>query len=605
MLDLLGLARAPGLDVQGWTGTFEKYQTPHLSADGNTIVFTAEKDGFERAARISGLNLGETQPPTTTHSVSPTTPASTWHKTTPVNVNLTATDNTGGSGVKEIRYAVDMGAEQTVSGASASLSLSTEGIHSISYWAVDYAGNVETTKFATVKIDKTAPTVATTISNRVLTATASDAISGVKAVWVRFDDSSAQAVTGPVLAPPAALTSTVWAEDHAGNVSDARVVAVGSLLKSVNVLPSRVPSGSSATATVDLSAPAPAGGVVLSVASSDPNILAVPATVVVPEAAVRATFSVSALRVTGDTLVRVDITFGSQTLSRAVAVVLPVPKSLTVAPSAVVGGATATATVTLSSKAPPGGLDVALTSLDPALATVPATVTVPAGSLSVAFPVFTTDPSTDRAVLLVADIDGESTAAALWVRGITLVSATLSPASVTGGTQSSLRVTVSRPAPAPGLPVALSVAGDSASLPPSVTIPAGATTASVVVATSPVPSDTTAVLRARLGGTSVRADLAVNTAKIVSVTFTPSAVKGGSSVTATLSLSGKAPSGGLEFGVRSGSALATVPSAVVVPGGASSVSFPVTTVATVRQSTVTITATRNREVRSGVLTVRP
>jgi hypothetical protein len=57
----------------------------------------------------------------------------------------------------------------------------------------------------------------------------------------------------------------------------------------------------------------------------------------------------------------------------------------------VIGGDPATGTVTLTAAASAGGTQVALSSNDTAAATVPASVTVPAGSTSASFPI-TTNP---------------------------------------------------------------------------------------------------------------------------------------------------------------------------------------------------------------------
>lgn len=75
------------------------------------------------------------------------------------NVNIVLQGVDSGSGVKEIHYIVNGGAEHVVSGSSAGLVISTEGISSITYWVVDNAGNVGASKTDSGKIDKTAPNV--------------------------------------------------------------------------------------------------------------------------------------------------------------------------------------------------------------------------------------------------------------------------------------------------------------------------------------------------------------------------------------------------------------------------------------------------------------
>jgi hypothetical protein len=74
--------------------------------------------------------------------------------------------------------------------------------------------------------------------------------------------------------------------------------------------------------------------------------------------------------------------------------------SLTINPSEVVQGASSTGTVTLTAAAPTGGLVVDLTNDYPHIATVPASVTVPAGSRSANFPIATSPTTTGSAIII-------------------------------------------------------------------------------------------------------------------------------------------------------------------------------------------------------------
>jgi alpha-tubulin suppressor-like RCC1 family protein len=76
----------------------------------------------------------------------------TW-STSNVTVTLTPSDNL--SGVASTSYTVDGGSLQS----GTSIPVTSEGVHTITYASTDVAGNVETTKNATVRIDKTAPTI--------------------------------------------------------------------------------------------------------------------------------------------------------------------------------------------------------------------------------------------------------------------------------------------------------------------------------------------------------------------------------------------------------------------------------------------------------------
>lgn len=72
---------------------------------------------------------------------------------------------------------------------------------------------------------------------------------------------------------------------------DAATPDAGSMLQSLEPMTAMVDVGQMVDFTVTLSAVAPAGGVALTVTSSDPNIATVPASVTVPEGMMAATFA--------------------------------------------------------------------------------------------------------------------------------------------------------------------------------------------------------------------------------------------------------------------------------------------------------------------------
>lgn len=100
-------------------------------------------------------------PPTTTASVVPA-PASGWANTD-VAVSLSATDTgPAASGVNEIVVSASGAqtiAETHVSGASANITITAEGITRVTFHAKDNAGNTEAAHSVTVRIDRTAPTI--------------------------------------------------------------------------------------------------------------------------------------------------------------------------------------------------------------------------------------------------------------------------------------------------------------------------------------------------------------------------------------------------------------------------------------------------------------
>ena len=110
--------------------------------------------------KISTLSTDTTKPSTTaTPSAAPNSAG--WNNSD-VKVHLSATDNEGGSGVKQITYSASGAqtiAKTDASGNSADVNLNAQGTTTLTYYATDKAGNVEDQKTLTLKIDKTAPTV--------------------------------------------------------------------------------------------------------------------------------------------------------------------------------------------------------------------------------------------------------------------------------------------------------------------------------------------------------------------------------------------------------------------------------------------------------------
>jgi hypothetical protein len=114
------------------------------------------------------FRLSDAAPPVSTAVVTPLPNGAGWNNTN-VTVQLTATDV--GSGVQRLVYAA-IGAQAIaatiVNGSSAAIPLTAEGTTTLTFFAVDNAGNSETPHTVTVKIDKTPPTVTCSATPNVL-----------------------------------------------------------------------------------------------------------------------------------------------------------------------------------------------------------------------------------------------------------------------------------------------------------------------------------------------------------------------------------------------------------------------------------------------------
>ena len=141
-------------------------------------------------------------------------------------IKLTAADNAGGSGVAATYYKLDGGAQVT----GTSIATTVLGSHTIEFWSVDVAGNIETphktaafTITAPVPVDTTAPVTtsdakATYVSSAAIKLTATDAGSGVAATYYRLDGGAQLTGTAVNVTAVGAHTLQFWSVDVAGNV---------------------------------------------------------------------------------------------------------------------------------------------------------------------------------------------------------------------------------------------------------------------------------------------------------------------------------------------------------------------------------------------------
>lgn len=199
--------------------------------------------------------------------------------------------------------------------------------------------------------------------------------------------------------------------------------------------------------------------------------------------------------------------------------------TLSLNPATVIGGNSSQATVTLTGAAPPGGAVVTLSSNNASVATVPASVTVAAGATSATFAVTTVSVSASTSVTISATF-GVTRTATLTVSpaappppppppptAVTLSSLSLSPTSVTGGSSSQGRATLTGAAPAGGVVVTLASSNTSvATVPASVAVPAGSSSAAFTVTTRSVTATTTVTISASQGGVTRTATITVSPA---------------------------------------------------------------------------------------------
>jgi hypothetical protein len=309
------------------------------------------------------------------------------------------------------------------------------------------------------------------------------------------------------------------------------------------VPPSLTINGTSTQAfTINLSAPAPAGGLVINASSSAPSVATVPSFVTFAAGAT----SVS-LPVTGVTLGSAVIHAGSApNVPDATAnVTVQNPGSIVLPPNTVVGlGKSTDFVVSLPSPAPAGGVTINLNSSDTSRVTIaPATLSIAAGQTAPASQPQVTGVNLGQANVT-ASAPGFTSASVPVQVSANLVFAPLS-LTISGAGAQNLTLTLSGPAPSGGLTVNLTSSNTAAAtVPPSLTFPASATSINVPV--TPGSPGTTTITASAAAPNIADATASVTVQQAGAVVLPPVILTSlGQSVVLAVSLSAPAPAGGV------------------------------------------------------------
>ncbi len=275
------------------------------------------------------------------------------------------------------------------------------------------------------------------------------------------------------------------------------------------------------------------------------------------------------------------------------------------------GGSTATGTVTIGQAAPTGGVVVNLASSNTSVATVPATVTVPAGATSATFTINTSVVPATATAVISASRGATTYTSTLTVNGVTFA-VSLSSYSVVGGISGSVTgtVTLANPAPAAtglALTVTLPVAQDtfayfglaSGTSTATVFVAGGATSGTFTVNTSVVPATQEVPISVYVqGGTppaTPQVTLEVRVVGVASLKFTPTMIRGNNlGVTyLVITLDAPAPAGGTVVTISQSQPLLHLAASYTIPAGSLSYKVPtgITAVAVSRPLADVVTAT--------------
>ena len=355
--------------------------------------------------------------------------------------------------------------------------------------------------------------------------------------------------------------------------------------------------GNSTQARIMLDKPAPAGGAVVTLASDIPQAEVSARTITIPAGKTDApllpvtTGPVPANGIIG--VLRAAYGNGWQQSSLGV---LPILYGMELSNDTVVGGTSVTGTVTLQSAAPPGGVTVRLVSGDTSLVRPPTTVFIPGGATDADFRITTSPVSVPTRVTLDPGTESDSGVHAFQISLVltpissasptpSLSSLTLSQKSILAGNTVTGTVRLTAPAPAGGAVVFLQGSMEGQVItPPSVTVPAGSTSATFM--TTPAP-EVNASHWVFIGGSYgnngqqarlLRIDPAPGPARLLAIGPASQDVIGGHSGRASVGLMIPAPAGGGVVNLTTDNpSIIHVPATVSIAEGNSTNSFTITT----------------------------
>ena len=431
--------------------------------------------------------------------------------------------------------------------------------------------------------------------------------------WTQF-----QVQAGQVTAPaPVTLTATLNSTS-----ASAQLTLQPPSLKSFTISPATISGGAQPQGIVMLNGQAPAGGAVVTLSSNSASV-SPPPSVLVEAGSFSASFPISTSAVTTNTTVAVTASYaGASTQGQVTLTPQSPPSSITLSPTSTTGtNGSSFATVTIAS---PSSTDQILqvASSNPNVASVPNGVTIPAGSTTGGFNIFTTSVSTQTIVTISVSGGGVTRTANL----------TVNPAAPT-----------TTPPPTPVAPSLLSPAAD-AQVPQPITFDwsdvANATSYEIQIDDSKnfnaslTFRQTVSLSQATVTGlpaqrlfwrvrafnsagvagpfsatrrfTAQGVSTPPSPASLSAVSVSPTSLVGGGTAQGTITLTNAAPSGGALVSLSSANpSVAVVPSSVNVTAGASNASFNITTSAVTTNTSVVITATYAGVSRTTTLTVTP
>jgi len=435
---------------------------------------------------------------------------------------------------------------------------------------------------------------------------------------------STDAIVSPITTIPVSVGIVGALRADYGTAMQITSFGMVPLLFSLALNTDNVVGGNPVTGIITLQRPAPAN-IDVTIVSSDTSLAQTPGHVVVLAGDTSASFSIP----TSTVAAAVPVVFNIGTANdgyhapqarltiRPAGSAAPAPSvsTVTLTSPAVVGGTSATGTVTLTGPAPAGGASVQVTGSSSGTQHV----NVPAGSRSASFTINTSDANFSRWGMIQASYGSSDNGLQGAVLRVdpdvpaipSLLAFGINPTSTAAGGSVRGVVGLVTPAPPGGATISISSDNPAAQVPASVNIAAGNSATTFTVATDPsVSSFTSATITGSSGASTKDTFLDIfpdpNAGpQLASLTTGATSVTGGSNVTATVTLTRAAPSGGSSITMSTSSQAAQAPPIVTVQAGQTSATFTITTSTVTTSTPITVTATFGNGTKTASFTLTP
>ena len=394
------------------------------------------------------------------------------------------------------------------------------------------------------------------------------------------------------------ITATVSAKANGATVTDTievRVRPLGTLVAS----PSTLPGKATGTLTLTLSSPS-AIPLTVNVTSSNVAVVLASKTITIAKGKSSGILKFTTALVGTDTTSTITCLSNGLEAKTDITVRSAKPSNVSLLPAVVLGGKGSVGTVTIDSAAPTSGLTVALSSSDSS-AVVPSFVLVPSGKTTATFTITTSKVTSSKNVTITALANGVSKTATLGVRILTIASISFNPVSVEGGVKANGLLTLTDVAPLGGMTVTLSSDKAGVTVPTTLLVPAGKSTAAFVATTSVIGSSYDAKITGTANGETGSGTLKVLAPAVSSFALS----KGGDKPLGTVKIA-KASSVDVVVSLSSSNAaVASLPATVTIPRGQLLATFQVTTSKPNTATSVTLLATTGGLAKTVVLKVNP